>query len=158
MFGKIERNARWRASSQILCAGASPFTILQKMQSFIVVPDPRVELGTPASSGQRSTDELGRQNDYSKICELLAVRSATPSTYCVSTSLSLLAPRLRISSNFETIIGVYPIRKCMVGVDGLEPSTSSLSVTRSNHLSYTPASILSCSEGGSYTPVSVALV
>src|SRR5690606_33225366 len=26
----------------------------------------------------------------------------------------------------------------MVGVEGLEPSTSSLSVTRSNHLSYTP--------------------
>jgi hypothetical protein len=25
-----------------------------------VVPDPRVELGTPASSGQRSTDELVR--------------------------------------------------------------------------------------------------
>ncbi len=26
----------------------------------------------------------------------------------------------------------------MVGVDGVEPSTSSLSVTRSNQLSYTP--------------------
>ena len=25
-----------------------------------MVPDPRVELGTPASSGQRSTDELAR--------------------------------------------------------------------------------------------------
>ena len=25
-----------------------------------MVPDPRVELGTPASSGQRSTDELVR--------------------------------------------------------------------------------------------------
>ena len=26
-----------------------------------IVPDPRVELGTPASSGQRSTDELIRR-------------------------------------------------------------------------------------------------
>lgn len=29
-----------------------------------MVPGPRVELGTPASSGQRSTDELARHNVF----------------------------------------------------------------------------------------------
>ena len=38
-----------------------------------LVPDPRVELGTPASSGQRSTDELARHTSLQ--LQVLAPRS-----------------------------------------------------------------------------------
>ena len=40
--------------------------------------------------------------------------------------------------------------KFLVGADGLEPSTSSLSVTRSNHLSYAPPKNLLISDHKTY--------
>ena len=52
--------------------------------------------------------------DSSKIGELLVVRIATPSTYILGTSPSLLAPRLRISSNFEGISNLIHFQKFLL--------------------------------------------
>jgi hypothetical protein len=54
---------KWKLSEKI---GYYPSVKVKKLKTIIkanavrFVPDPRVELGTPASSGQRSTDELAR--------------------------------------------------------------------------------------------------
>ena len=56
-----------------------------------------------------------------------------------------------ISVRFNSILFFYsifndhncnPIRELLVGLDGLEPSTSRLSGVRSNHLSYRPLFLL----------------
>ncbi len=66
-----------------------------KNRSYLV-PDPRVELGTPASSGQRSTDELVRRvairfglSDFTK------VNSSRPSRL-------LLFPKIRARSDYSS--------------------------------------------------------
>ena len=45
-----------------------------------MVPGPRVELGTPASSGQRSTDELAR---HMKIVSLVGDKGFEPLAFSV---------------------------------------------------------------------------
>ena len=58
-----------------------------------LVPGPRVELGTPASSGQRSTDELGRQDDSLKIGDLWAWAIGPCLTYIFVRLAAGLGPR-----------------------------------------------------------------
>ena len=55
----------------------------------------------------------------------------------------LLARQALSQMSYTPICLGLPIKKkgLMVGLDGLEPSTSRLSGVRSNHLSYRPASL-----------------
>ena len=96
----------------------------------MVVPRVRIELTTRGSSGHCSTTELPRHIRYGFRDLSFCGYGARQRTF----GTSYFAPRRRQDISSRTIRS-----SLMVGVPGIEPGTSALSVLRSNQLSYTPS-------------------